>query len=168
MATRIEPKEVIHARAVESIARQRFGYPNEKYPHFKTYINTPTRSMGVRLASGAAVYPDITVVQDPENYVKLLGHVAIPDTVNEEAAAEWSVFAELGPLYLYVPVGFADIAQKLCKTHPTHKVQLVGLRTWREVVGYDDIEITDIFTVPSGPEDMLAPGILKGALKKML
>ena len=164
MATRIEPKEVIHARAVESIARQRFGYPNEKYPHFKTYTNAPTRSMGVRLASGAAVYPDIVVVQDPENYVKLLGHVATADTVNEEAAVEWAVFADLGPLYLYVPVGFADIAQKLYRAH---KVQLVGLRTWREAVGYDDIEITDIFTVPSGPEDM-APGILKGALKKLL
>ncbi|HZP27171.1 MAG TPA: hypothetical protein VFB90_09025 [Dehalococcoidia bacterium] len=165
MAARIEPKEVIHARAVESIARQRFGYPNEKYPHYKTYTNVPARSMGVRLASGAAVYPDIVVVQDPENYVKLLGQVAAFDSVNEDAAEEWATFAELGPLYLYVPVGFVDLAQKLYKRH---KVQLVGLRTWREAVGYDDIEITEIFTVPSGPEDMIAPGILKGVLKKLL
>ncbi len=164
MPARAEPREIIHVKAVEQIARQRFTFPNQKHPHFKTYTNHPARTMGVRTASGGATYPDIVVVQDPENYVQLLGEVETAETVNEEKVAEWAALASLGPLYLFVPVGFGDTALNLCKRQ---KVPVVGIRTWRDVVGYDEIEISDHFTRWGGPED-LAPGILGDVLKRLL
>ena len=39
-------------------------------------------------------------------------------------------------------------------------VPVVGIRTWRYIAGYEDPEINDHFTVPSGPEEML-PKILR-------
>ena len=34
-------------------------------------------------------------------------------------------------------------------------VPVVGIRTWRYIAGYDEPEINDHHTVPSGPEDLL-------------
>jgi len=164
MAIRSEAKEFIHSRAIQDIAKARFAFPNEKYRHYKTYVNHPERTMGVRLPSGHALYPDIVVVEDPENYVKMLAEVETAETVNEESGREWLTFAKLGPLYLFVPVGYADAAQRICKEA---KIPIVGLRTWRYAVGYDEIEITDIMTVPTGPEDLL-PGPLREIAKRFL
>ena len=41
-------------------------------------------------------------------------------------------------------------------------VPVVGIRTWRYIAGYEDPEINDHFTVPSGPEDLL-PKVLRPA-----
>jgi len=164
MAVRAETKEFIHTRAVQDIAKARFAFPNEKHKHYKTYVNHPERTMGVRLPSGGAVYPDIVVVEDPENYVRMLAEVETSDTVNEDSAPEWLTFARLGPLYLFVPVGSADRAKWLCKQF---KIPIVGLRTWRYVLGYEETEINDIMTQPAGPEDLL-PGPLKNIAKKFL
>ena len=164
MAVRGETKEFIHTRAVQDIAKARFAFPTEKYRHYKTYVNHPERTMGVRLPSRGAVYPDIIVVEDPENYVRMLAQVETTDTVNGESAEEWLTFAQLGPLYLFVPVGTADRAKGLCKQF---KVSVVGLRTWRYVLGYEEMEINDITTQWSGPEDLL-PGPLRDVAKKFL
>ena len=48
--------------------------------------------------------------------------------------------------YLYVPVGKGDEALSLCRRLGVH---IVGIRTWRYVVGYDEIEINDHYTVSS-------------------
>ncbi len=80
------------------------------------------------------------------------------ETVSEEVALRrWLPFAQLAPLYLYVPVGEGDLTRKLCRDR---KVPVVGIRTWRYTVGVDQIEINDYFTEPSGPEEML-PKILR-------
>jgi len=34
-------------------------------------------------------------------------------------------------------------------------VPVVGIRTWRYIAGYEEPEINDHYTVPSGPEDLL-------------
>jgi len=164
MAVRSETKELIHAQAIQDIAKARFAFPTEKYKHYRTYINHPERTMGVRLPSGGAVYPDIVVVEDPENFVRMLAEVETTETVNLESAKEWSIFAELGPLYLFVPVGTADEAKRLCKQY---KIPIVGLRTWRYVLGYDELEINDIITQWTGPEDLL-PGPLREVAKKFI
>lgn len=164
MAVSGETRELTHTRAVQDIARVRFAFPTERHKHYKTYINHPEQTMGIRLPSGGAVYPDIVVVEDPENYVRILAEVETVDTVNAESAKEWLTFAQLGPLYLFVPVGTADRAKQLCKQF---KVPIVGLRTWRYVLGYDEIEINDISTQPAGPEELL-PGPLRGLAKKFL
>jgi len=32
---------------VQEIARDRFLFPNERFPHLKTFVNEPERTMGV-------------------------------------------------------------------------------------------------------------------------
>lgn len=155
---RSEAREAIHGKAVADIAKERFGFPTDKYPHFKTYTNALARTMGVEMPDGRVAYPDIVVVQHPENYTKILGQVETNETVREAVARdEWLPYAELAPLYIYVPVGKADDALKLCRQVG---VPVVGVRTWRYIVGYEEPEINDHYTVPSGPEEML-PKILR-------
>jgi len=153
-----EARVALHERAVQDIARQRFAFPNPSYRDYKTYTNVPKRSMGVAMGGGAVAYPDIVVVQAPENYAKLLGEVETDDTVSEDVARyRWLPFAELAPLYLYVPVGRGDDARRLCRRL---KVPVVGIRTWRYAVGLEEIEINDHYTAPSGLEELL-PRILR-------
>src|SRR3990172_9567571 len=159
IATLSEARAALHVRAVKDIAAARFGFPTEKYRDYRTYTNVPKKTMGVAMLDGKSVaYPDIVVVQDPENYAKILGEVETTETVNERTAERrWRPFADLAPLYLYVPVGEGDRALKLCREL---RVPIVGVRTWRYIVGVDEIEVTDHYTVASGPEELL-PKILR-------
>ena len=158
IATLSQSRAAAHARAVKDIAGARFGFPTDRYRDYKTYSNIPQRSMGVAMPENAVAYPDIVVVQNPENYAKIIAEVETAETVSAEVAQRrWLPFAELAPLYLYVPVGEGDLARKLSRDL---KVAVVGIRTWRYTVGVDQIEINDYFTVPSGPEEML-PKILR-------
>ncbi len=158
ITTLSEARAAAHLRAVKDITEARFGFPTDRYRDFKTYTNIPQRSMGVAMPDGTVAYPDIVVVQDPENYAKIIGEVETAETVTERVALRrWLPFAELAPLYLYVPVGEGDRTQRLCRDL---KVPIVGIRTWRYAVGVDQIEINDHYTVPSGPEEML-PKILR-------
>ncbi len=155
---------IIHSRAVQDIAKVRFAFPSEEHRYYKTYVNQPERTMGVRLPDGRAAYPDIVVVQDPENYLKMLGQVETSGTVNGDRGREWLTFARLGPLYLFVPVGYADEAKRICREL---QIPIVGLRTWRYAVGYNSIEITDIMTQWRGIEDLL-PGPLGRIAKRLV
>ena len=159
IATLSEARTAAHLRAVKDIAEARFGFPTDKHRDYKTYTNVPKRTMGVAMLNGSVVaYPDIVVVQDPENYAKILGEVETTETVNERTAERrWHPFADLAPLYLYVPVGDADQALKLCRQL---QVPIVGVRTWRYAVGVEEIEVNDHYTVASGPEELL-PRILR-------
>lgn len=153
-----ETRAATRRKAIRDITSIRFQYPNERYRDYKTYTNVPDRSMGVAMPDGSVAYPDIVVVQDPENYCKILGEVETAETVTEQVALRrWKPYAELAPLYLYVPVGQGDHAHRLAKRL---QVPIVGLRTWRYAVGVEEIEINDYFTVASGPEEML-PRILR-------
>ncbi len=137
-----ESQSAAHLRAVRDIVEARFGFPTDRYTDYKTYANVPNRSMGVAMPDGAVAYPDIVVVQDPENYAKILGQVEIAETVTKMAAQlRWCPFAELAPLYLYVPEGHADQARRLCRSL---YVPVVGIRTWRYAVGVGQFEINDL------------------------
>ncbi|TMG04943.1 MAG: hypothetical protein E6I03_00295 [Chloroflexi bacterium] len=150
---RSEARGLLHEKALRDIVRLRFGFPTEKYRDFKTYTNVPQRTMGVQLGGNLVAYPDIVVVQHPENNAKIVAEVETNETVREAVARfEWLPYSELAPLYLYVPVGKGDEALNMCRKLD---VAVVGIRTWRYVAGYEDPEINDHFTVPSGPEEML-------------
>jgi hypothetical protein len=152
-ASRTESRQLIHDRALRDITRLRFGFPTEKYRDYKTYVNHPSRTMGVELPGGLVAYPDIVVVQHPENNARIVAEVETNETVREAVARwEWLPYAELAPLYLYVPVGKGDEAHTLCKQLG---VPVVGIRTWRYIAGYEEPEINDHYTVPTGPEDLL-------------
>ncbi|HEY5640434.1 MAG TPA: hypothetical protein VIW01_10310 [Dehalococcoidia bacterium] len=153
MPLRTESRQLIHDRALKDIARLRFGFPTEKYPDYKTYVNHPARTMGVAFDGGLVAYPDIVVVQHPENNCKVVAEVETNETVREAVARfEWLPYADLAPLYLYVPVGKGDEALGLCRQLD---IAVVGIRTWRYIAGYDEPEINDHYEVPSGPEDLL-------------
>lgn len=155
---RSEAREAIHHRALQEIARLRFSFPTSKYPDFKTYVNQPRRAMGVQMSNGLVAYPDLVVVQHPENYTKILAELETNETVREDVARyQWLPYADLAPLYLYVPVGKGDEALSLCRRL---NIPVAGIRTWRYVVGYEELEISDHYTLPSGPEDLL-PKILR-------
>ena len=142
-ALRSEARDLLHQKALRDIVRLRFAFPTENYRDYKTYVNVPQRSMGVQLDSNAVAYPDIVVVQHPENNTKIVAEVETNETVREAVARfEWLPYAELAPLYLYVPVGKGDEALKLCRDLD---VPVVGIRTWRYIAGYDDPEINDHF-----------------------
>jgi hypothetical protein len=146
-ALRSEARDLLHQRALRDIVRLRFGFPTEKYRDFKTYANVPQRTMGVQLRGSLVAYPHIVVAEVETN-----------ETVRDAVARfEWLPYSELAPLYLYVPVGKGDEALSMCRRLD---VAVVGIRTWRYIAGYEDPEINDHFTVPSGPEDML-PKILR-------
>jgi len=150
---RSEARGLLHEKALRDIVRLRFGFPTEKYRDFKTYTNVPQRTMGVQLGGNLVAYPDIVVVQHPENNAKIVAEVETNETVREAVARfEWLPYSELAPLYLYVPVGKGDETLNMCRKLD---VAVVGIRTWRYVAGYEDPEINDHFTVPSGPEEML-------------
>lgn len=165
MTTRGEVQGAIHLRAVQDIAKGRFGFPTEANPHLKTYVNHPDKTMGVRLPNGRPAYPDIVVVEAPENYAAILGQVETAETVTEERAMkEWLLLADVAPLFLFVPTGLGDEALRLARKV---KAPIVGLRSWRYAVGYEEIEITDLFEQPSGPEDLL-PEPLRGIASKFV
>jgi hypothetical protein len=152
-AQRTESRQLIHDKALKDIARLRFGFPTEKYRDYKTYVNHPARAMGVEMENGLVAYPDIVVVQHPENNCRIVAEVETNETINEAVARwEWLPYADLAPLYLYVPVGKGDDALNLCRQL---EIPVVGIRTWRYIAGYDEPEINDHYTVASGPEDML-------------
>jgi len=148
----------VHNRALQDIAKSRFSFPTEKYRDFKTYVNHPARTMGIQMPDGRVAYPDIVVVQHPENNARIVAEVETNESVRESVAVyEWGPYAELAPLYLYVPVGKGDEAMSLCRRF---EVPVVGIRTWRYNAGQDEIELNDHYTVASGPEDLL-PKLLR-------
>ena len=141
---RSDTREALHLRALQDIARFRFNYPTNKYRDFKTYLNLPQNTMGVQMPGGSVAYPDIVVIQSPEKFTKIIAQVETAETVNESTAFyKWGPYAELAPLYLYVPVGKGDEATALCRRLD---VPVVGIRTWRYIVGYDELEISDHYT----------------------
>ncbi len=142
---RSETRGVLHLRALQDIARFRFNYPTNKYRDYKTCLNLPKNTMGVQMPGGSVAYPDIVVIQSPEKFAKIVAQLETAETVNENTAFyKWGPYAELAPLYLYVPVGKGDVALALCRRLD---VPVVGIRTWRYIVGYDEIEISDHYTV---------------------
>src|SRR5437870_12018668 len=158
---RSEARDLLHQKALRDIVRRRFGFPTEKYRDLKTYVNVPQRTMGVQLRGSLVAYPDIVVVQHPENNAKIVAEVETNETVREAVARfEWLPYSELAPLYLYVPVGKGDEALSM-RRRPD--VAVVGIRRWRYIVGYEDPEINDHFTVASGPDEVLPKHLRPGA-----
>ena len=149
-------RERLRLRALQEIARERFGFPNERYPYLKTFVNEPERTMGVVL-DREVLYPDIVVLQWPERITQMVAQVEAAATVTEQQALdEWLPYSLAGPLYLFVPVGYAQEAKRICRRF---RIDVVGLRTWRFMVGFRDLEITDIETASAGLEALL-PGFL--------
>lgn len=152
-----ETRQLLHLRALQDIASQRFLFPSEAHPDLKTFLNDPQLTMAVPV-NGEVLHPDVVVVKWPEKVVEMLAEVETADTVTEEQARErWVPFSRVGRLYLFVPVGLAQETKRLCRRFG---VDFVGLRTWRYAVGSGSIEVTDIETAAGGIMDALLPPFL--------
>ena len=120
------------ARAVQLIVQERFGFPNMRYPRYRTYLNYPDRTMGVRThGEEDPLFPDIVAIDQQDFEVVMTAEVEVPGTVNETAAADWELYSRKfkAAFYLFVPVGSAEDARRLLKKR---KIWVAGLRTWRE------------------------------------
>src|SRR3989304_4773864 len=80
-AIRSEARDLLHQKALRDIVRLRFEFPTQKYRGYKTDVNHPQRSMGVQLSGNMVAYPDIVVVQHPENNAKIVAEVETNETV---------------------------------------------------------------------------------------
>lgn len=118
-----------HIGTVEAIAKARFPYPNEQVKNLEAVVNTPRRIICAGTYEGKELYPDIIVVRQPGQWLQMLVEVEMDDSVTDESALEdWLPMSRIGDLYIYVPVGLADEAKRLCKKHEIHAA---GFRTWR-------------------------------------
>jgi hypothetical protein len=123
------------ARAVREIADQRFAFPSEAFPAYRTHVNVPEVAMGVQIGdAGAEVVPSIVVVErikTGESRLVMTAHVCVREQVNEsEAKRLWAPLASIpdAAFYLYVPVGYGLVAKRVCKQAG---VRVDGYRTWR-------------------------------------
>ena len=141
MPTKVD-RDLKHARAVRAIAAARFEFPSSEQPTYKTYVNEPEQAMGVPGFDGEPVYPDIVVLEQGRNIVRMLAEVETADTVTDVEAADWAKYSELAhTFYLYVPSGHAQKAKDICKRR---HIKVTGIRTWRNLVGEGTIEITEV------------------------
>ncbi len=155
-AARTEARQTLYLRALRDITAARFGFPTERHKDFMTHVNRPVRTMGVDMGNDLVAYPDIVVVQHPENRLQMIAEVETTESVTEVVARnEWLPYSKLAPLYLFVPDGKANEAEVLCRKL---KITAVGIRTWRYLPSLDGIELTDHMTVPGGPEQK-APAV---------
>ena len=83
--------------------------------------------MGVTKRDGTAVYPDIVVVETPNNSLQIIGEVETSLTVtDDEASREWVNYASLGTtFYLYVPNETIATARALLTKY---SISIAGLR----------------------------------------
>ena len=119
-----------HREIVAEIARAKFPFPGEGHQDLETIVNEPAPRLSVgKSADGKDLFPDIVVIGRPGQWLRLMAEVETADSVNDEQAQnEWLPYSKQGDLLIYVPMGCASTAKKLCRKY---KVKPAGIRTWR-------------------------------------
>jgi len=130
-----------HDRIVALTAQIRLAYPDSNHPNWKTYTNHPDQKMGVTKRDGTTVYPDIVVLETPNNYLKIISEVETAMTVtDDEATREWASYASIGTtFYLYVPRASVATARDLLARH---SIVIAGLRGY-DYDGSGNLKIND-------------------------
>ena len=120
------------ASAVRWIAEDRFPFPNEEFPNYRTYVNVPEPSMAIEFgeAGGERMFPDIVVVEYPGNYPVIVAQVETRETLTRaQAERVWRRLQTAeAPLNLYVPAGLAGNAKDYARAAG---IEHVRFRTWR-------------------------------------
>ena len=134
-------------KAVRDIAAARFNFPSPSHPTLKTFTNRPARQVGVRIDENSRemAFPDIVVLEDPSNEVRMIGEVetrrGLRETPEAELVEKWKTFAGLGALYIFVPLMRVQDVRAMLKRN---KVDIAGLRSWRYIIGQGLIDIKDV------------------------
>lgn len=133
---REEEEKSLHDKAVAEIAKQRFPFPSDNHPNWRTYINEPESQVGV-VSDSETYYPDIVVVDESKGKVDkgtvestavaMLGEVESESTVTQQESKQWKDYSELSnTFYLYVPKGLCDEAKRLASN-----IKVSGFREWQ-------------------------------------
>ncbi len=152
-----------HAKAVHEIAAARFQFPTPEHPAYRTYVNVPEVTMGVKVGD-EELAPDIVVIEKlktGETHLAMTAEVAGVEQVTEaEAKRTWSRYTAIKDVafYLYVPVGYGAKAKKICCKLAIH---VDGFRTWR--LTPRGFEINNVSEPPS-PLAALMPPIVRRIL----
>jgi hypothetical protein len=145
---------------VQDIAAARFAFPSDDQPDLETYVNVPEPVMGIGEEDN---FPDIVVVRMPGKWLAMTAEVETRDSVTEENARDyWLPYSKAGDFYLFVPVGQAGQARKICKKVG---VELTGLRTYRHQPIWG-VEVNDVWPYPVMTAVRWPPPFLKGHLGK--
>ena len=140
-------RDIEQEKATQDLARVRFDFPDMKNPTLKTFTNRPARQVGVRLDPNGTemAFPDIVVLEDPSNEVRMLGeletHRSLRERPEDDLVEKWRAFTFLGPLYLFVPLMRVDEARGMLKRH---KLKIGGLRSWRYIAGQNQLVVADV------------------------
>ena len=124
--------------AIQQLANDRFPFPDEAHPDYRTYVNVPEPQLALEFTAGGAsrsqVFPDIVVVEHPRNRPIMVAQVETKETVTRRQAE--LVWAQLenddAPLYIYVPSGFAARARDYAVAAG---IDSARIRTWRRQPG---------------------------------
>ncbi len=119
------------AGIVNSIAADRFAYPNDENPDFRTYVNLPEPQLAIEVQGGGEkLLPDIVVLDKPGGRPRLVAQVESRETLSrEQAEYVWSQLQlDDAPLLLYVPAGLAAQAKDYARAAGIKNAQF---RTWR-------------------------------------
>lgn len=152
-----------HLNAIHEIAARRFQFPTPEHPSYRTHINVPEVTMGVKVGD-AEIAPDIVVVSKRstgETDLVMTVAVATVEQVTEaEAKRAWARYGAVKGVafYLYVPVGYGAQAKRICRR--AH-VSVDGFRTYRTTPR--GFEINDVSEPPS-PFAALMPPIVRKLL----
>ncbi len=102
--------------------------------------------MDVRMPGGLMAYPDMVVVQHPENFTKIIAQVETAETVNGGRG-----LLQVGALCgTGAPLSLRPSGQRGRSPGPLPQeldIPFLGIRTWRYIVGYDEIEISDHYAM---------------------
>jgi len=116
---------------VNTIAADRFAFPNDDNPNFRTYVNLPEPQMAVEIQGGVdKLLPDILVLDRPGGRPKMVAQVESRETLSrEQAKYVWSQLQfDDAPLLLYVPAGLAAQAKDYARAAG---IKNTRIRTWR-------------------------------------
>jgi hypothetical protein len=154
-------RNALHLKVIRDIAAERFGFPTEQHPTFRTFVNEPEPTMVVEMGEDRLT-PDIVVMDSAKrNAVRLLAEVETADSVDEDhGRREWLPYSRVADanFFLYVPAGHAEETKRILrKLH----VKRVRLRTWRYVTGLDKLDITDVRYGPPGLDALVPPFLLR-------
>jgi len=145
------------ARAVREIADERFKFPTDKHPSYRTHVNVPEVTMGVQVGEEEIV-PSIVVVErikTGETRLVMTAQVCTIEQVNEaEAKRAWSRIASIPEqaFYIYVPVGYGAKAKQICRKLG---IRVEGFRTWRTTPR--GFEVNEISEAPSSLSALMPP-----------
>lgn len=134
--------ENVQNMAVQQIAHARFPYPTEAYPLFKTFLNRPEHTIGVRIGAGDLLFPDIVVMNSATTEVQMLAEVETVRSLREADLVEkWQAFSAVGKLYIYVPLSQLDRTRRALRGSG---VRVAGLRTWKINMGQGTVDVVEL------------------------